>query len=196
MEAGDAYGDGVVSTYYPLSLENVGTNGGRFVERGSKKPSYPTMVVEPRYTRTFIGEEHFWEATVPSGCDPNFAVDYELVIQASSPKFEWFVEHDDGLSPRKEVGLSTSGISTATVDFVTNPDINRTVAAGEIIRVGWRAKGGSATPEKTNAAYFVENPSTGCTLNWTFDSAMVDPDVDDVASCLRSYLSGGTPTCP
>ncbi len=126
-------------------------------------------------------------------------MDYKLDIDASNPWFEWFVEHDDGLSPCKEVEMTTSAVTTDTVDFVTNLNIARTVSAGETIRVGWRATGGSATPEKTNAAYFVESPSVGCTLNWTFDSAMFDPDVDDVddvASCLRSYLSGGTPTCP
>ena len=76
MQVADTHGDGVLSTYLPLAVENVGLGWGRFTERAPLDSSYETLVVEPRLTRTLIGERHEWSWTVPSGCGGDYTVNF------------------------------------------------------------------------------------------------------------------------
>lgn len=191
MKSADRHGDGVISTYLPMAVENAGLNAGRFTGRANIDPTYDTMVYEARFTRTLVGETHEWAATVPAGCGGDYTV-YRLVeAQAGAPVMWWHVDHlgfriDEG---QVNPSLPTSG-STTVIG----------VSSGDELVVGWESHGGGSSPSATNNVHFVVTPPAGCTqpFMWTPASSLEAPEVEDLYDCITGYYVDPTdPTlCP
>ncbi len=175
MDSADTWGDGVVSYYLPLSLENVGTNGGRYAERDTLSSGYSTVTYEPRLTRSYIGEVQEWEWTVPSGCAGTYKLDWEVAAETDAPVFEWFVDHN-GSGTRSRFDFGDVDTSPANTSGNSTPILS----VGDTLWVGWESYGGGATLKNTNNVHFViDSAASPCTPGstgtaWTHSTRFSD----------------------
>ena len=171
MNSADRWGHGTLSYYLPLSLENVGTNGGRYTERGLLDTSYSTVVYEPRLTRSQIGEVHEWEWTVPAGCGGTSSIDRELSVETDAPVLEWFVKRNSTASQQGPVETAASPTGSTSISGVS---------AGDSLQVGWKSLGGGASVDHTNNVHFsIDGTTSPCTpastsTTWTHSTDFSD----------------------
>lgn len=196
MQAARAWGDGIIGQFMPLNLDsNIGTGGGRYIQRDSLlSGTYDFMVYEPYDTAyTAQSEVHEYSIEIPNqggACAGSFSdpwtVEWYMNTTANAPRWEMFVDWDDGSVRDSEARLRVangSPFSTGSVDLSL-------LMEGDRIFVGWENSGGGGSQLADAGVAFQVTPPAACTtydpLDADFITRLDDANTDPTTPILEA----------